>query len=63
VPDHFGVLPMQQRHLPVSAEVRRLSVSPKAVDQKRAILVRRNQEIGPDLSEQDIGGLVALSTA
>jgi hypothetical protein len=54
---------MQQRHLPVSAEARRLSVSPKAVDQKRAILVRRDQEIAPDLSEQDIGGLVALSTA
>ena len=63
MPGHFGVLPMRQRHLPVAAEARRLSASPKVVDQKRAILVRRDQEIGPDLSEQDIGGLVALSTA
>jgi hypothetical protein len=54
---------VQQQHLPISAEVRCLSVLPKAVGQKRAVAVTRDQEIDPDLSEPNICGLVALLIA
>jgi hypothetical protein len=54
---------MQQQHLPVSAEVHCLSVSPKVGDQKTAVSVTTDQETDLNLSELDICGLAGLSTA
>jgi hypothetical protein len=51
---------MQQQHLPIFSEAHRLSVSPKAADQKRAIVVTMDQETVPGLCELDICGLAAL---
>jgi len=54
---------MLQQHLPISAEVRYPSVSPKVVDRKKPVLVMRDQGIAQDLSAPDICGLAVLSTA
>jgi hypothetical protein len=63
VSSRLEALPRQRQHLLVSVGVHYLSLSPRVVDRKKAALVTRDREIGPDLFELDICGWAGLATA